>query len=236
MKVYDDLVDALGIVGFRDAGESVDPDGAQLAVRCFNRMVLEWSAKSIYNPTQTNLAFVSAGNDSITLGPTGDLATNPIEISQVTIEMGPSVFPCILKTLEEYERVFNKQTPGISYFAYWDRQRPLSTMHFWPKPMAGTTIRIVGFEKIATITDIQDETSLDEIYSPAIVNGVALRLWPHMPPGQEAIQSKADVLAQYHTALSGIKRLNNNMRSVKLVSDLVPSQASSYWTWAGRTV
>ena len=236
MKVYDDLVDALGIVGFRNFGESVDPDAAALAVRCFNRLMLEWSTKSIYNPTQTNLSFASLGNASIALGPTGDLATNPMEISQITLEMGPSIFPCVLKTLEEYQRVFNKETPGISYYAYWDRQRPLSTIQFWPKPMVGTTIRIIGFEKIPTIATIQDETTLDEIYSPAIVPGVALRLWPHMPAGQEAVMSKQDVLAQYHTALSGIKRLNNNMRNVHTVSDLMPTQASSYWTWAGRTV
>lgn len=87
MKVYDDLVDALGIVGFRDFGESVDPDAAALAVRCFNRMVLEWSTKSIYNPTQSNLSHVSTGTTSITLGAGGDIAVNPMEISQVTIEL-----------------------------------------------------------------------------------------------------------------------------------------------------
>lgn len=235
MNAYDLIRDALMLVGFAAFGEAPEAEAAQLAVRTLNNMLGEWSSKSIYNPRQFNGTVVASGQPSITLGPGGDISTNPTEITQVTLEMGTTVWTIGRRTLKEYERITVKQTPGIPSVVAWDRQDPVSTLYFWPVPYVGYTIRVIGFDSIPRLTVPQDDLDLPEIYSEAIVYGLAKRLLPFFPG-----LTDPNILPIIHgtaaTALSGIKRLNNNMRSNRMVSDLGGGPGSSYWTWPGRVV
>lgn len=235
MRAYDRILSALGLVGFASFGDAPDPDAAALAVRVLNAMLGEWSVKGYYNPRQFVGTFTSVGSPSISLGAGGDITTNPVEIRAVQVELGASVWPIRMRALEEYHRLFAKTTRGIPQMCAWDEQTPVSAIWFWPVPMVGYTIRVIGFDSIAQITNAQDTINLPDWYAEAIDYNLAKRLLPHLPGLVDP-----NLLPMLHevagSSLSAIKSRNRGMRDVQMVSDFDGHGGGEYMTWAGRVV
>lgn len=235
MIAYDLINDALALVGFSAFGEAPEPEAAALGMRCLNSLLAEWSTKAHMNPRQFVGTFVSTGTPSISLGTGGNISTNPVDIAQVTVESGPTVWRVRPQTLAEYQRTYNKTTPGVPRFCAWDRQAPLSQLYLFPVPPAGYTIKVVGRDAIPSITAPQSTLSLPDYYAEAVTFVLAKRMLPFMPSTNDpAVIAKIEEGAA--SAVNGIKALNRKMRDQRLVSDLAPGRDSSYWTWSGRWV
>jgi len=235
VNAYDRITSALGMVGFAAFGEAPEPEAVQLAMRVLNSMLGEWSTKPYYNPRQWMATAVAAGAPSLSLGDGGDFSVNPVDIRQVTVEMGTTVWRVPIKTLQEYERMVVKTTQGVPQMCGWDRQDPQSLLYFWPVPIAGYTVRLVGIDAIPRLATPHDDLDLPDWYDEAVEYNLAKRLLPHMP-GLVGADMLGIIQATAATSLSGIRARNLKMRQTRNVSDFQSGQGGSYWTWPGRVV
>lgn len=236
MKAFDRITAALSMVGFTAFGEAPEAEAVQLAMRVLNSMLGEWSTKAYYNPRQWMATAVATGAPSLSLGVGGDFTVNPVEIQQVSIELGTTVWTVPVKNLSEYQRMVTKQTQGVPQMCSWDRQDPVSRLYFWPCPISGYTVRLVGMDTIPRITSPHADLDLPDWYDEAVEYNLAKRLLPHIPGlvGSEMLQL---IHAGASTAMSGIRARNLSMREPRIVSDFGGvGQGDSYWTWEGRVV
>ena len=235
MNAYDRITAALSMVGFAAFGEAPEAEAVQLAMRVLNSMLGEWSTKPYYNPRQWMATAVAAGAPSLSLGDGGDFSTNPVDIRQVTLELGTTVWRVPLKTLQEYELMTVKTTPGVPQMCAWDRQEPLSRIYFWPIPIVGYTVRLVGIDAIPRLSTPHDTLDLPDWYDETVEYNLAKRLLPHMP-GLVGSDMLSIIQATAATSMSGIRARNLRMRQTRTVSDFRMGGAGTYWTWPGRVV
>ena len=247
VKALDVITDALSLVGFTSCGEAPEAEASALAVRTLNRMLLEWSTKSVYSPAQYDQSCPSNGTASYLLGdvdggPTPDISTSPKAIMQVTIEQGIVVWPTSLGTLADWHKIMPKTIQGVPSSAFWDYQQGQSRLYLWPIPVSNMTVRIVGIQDIATIRNAQSEILLPADYEEALVYNLAKRLMPHFPPSADANpKALEEIIFIANSSLSGIKRRNANMREMRVLSDF-PGVGNAgggndgYLNWRGRAV
>lgn len=247
VKALDVISDALALVGFISFGEAPEAEASALAVRTLNRMLLEWSTKSIYSPAQYDRSCPSNGTASyllgdVTGGPTPDIDTSPKAILQVTIEQGIVIWPATLGTLADWHKIMPKTIQGVPSQAFWDYQQGQSHLYLWPIPVANMTVRVVGIQDIATIRNAQSDILLPDDYQEALVYNLAKRLMPYMPPSADANpKALEEIIFTANSSLSGIKRRNSNMRDMRIVSDFpgighAAGGNDGYLNWRGRAV
>lgn len=241
MNIYNIISMALAKIGAVAPGVAPSARDAQLAVQELNNMLYEWSSKSIYTNNQTNQVCPANGTNHITMGTDangvpGDMPVNYTHIYNVTIELGTTVWSVPVRTLSEYNSVFPKNTAGVPKLAFWDYDQHLqSKLYLWPIIPASYNIRVLGIGQTGTADNAQSDLNIPEIYTSGLVSGLAVRLIPYynatFDPNMLNLIEK-----QAHSAMTGIKRMNNNMRNNDVMPDFKPnSNPSNYWNWPGRT-
>lgn len=239
LRVYDLISDALVLVGALGVsdGDDLNENVGNLALRQLNGMLAGWSVKDLINYSQTTITipaptngntYVSFGSDGVTVT---DSAIRLIQVKEVHIKMGVSVFVPQIVTFAEYDRAFTKQTTGIPQICAYDYQFPISKLYMWPIPLGNTTVDVIGVKELGYATSFQGTLDLPDWWRDAIVYNLAVRLGPFIgnPPDEQVSISASH-------SLSGIKQINNKMRTPNLSSDFGSGLSGSYQTWAGRVV
>ena len=239
LSVYGMIQDALiltGALGVSD-GDDLQENIGSLALRTLNGMLANWSTKDLVNYSQAVVTLnpPAQGTTYLTLGTDGiitpDSATRFIQIREIHIKQGTSVWTVPSGTYEEYDRCFAKLTQGIPQIFAYDYQFPVGKLYMWPVPLAGSTVDVIGIKSLAYATSVQGTLDLPDWWRDAIVYNLAVRLGPFIgnPPDEQIMQTAGH-------ALSGIKSMNNRMRTPKLTTDFGSPSAGSWQTWPGRVV
>lgn len=239
LSVYELISDTLVLVGALGVsdGDDLNENVGNLALRQLNGMLAGWSTKDLINYSQTTITipaptngntYVSFGSDGVTVP---DSATRFVQVKEVHIKMGVSVFVPTIVTFTEYDRTFTKQTTGIPQICAYDYQFPIAKLYMWPIPLGNTTVDVIGVKEIGYATSFQGTLDLPNWWHDPIVYNLAVRLGLFIgsPPDEQV-----SMFASH--SLSGLKQLNSKMRTPNLSPDFGPTLSVPYQTWAGRVV
>lgn len=246
MMVYasDLITDALAMIDVIAVGETPTAYWTQLGVRLLNGLFGQWQTKGIYNPLQTMGEFQTVTNDPIiTLGYDLSDINNPIlgdipvmfgDITDVQVQQGPVVYRLAKGPIGEYFAKSIKKSVSIPNFYANDYQTPISKLYFYPAPMVGLTIRVVGSKKIELIKTSQEATVFDEIYRDALLFNLAASLYPFFKT--ESGMDK-EIIYKAKASVEGLRAKSIAMKMKNLRNPYFsPSADQSYWTSTLNTV
>ena len=181
MKALDVITDALSLVVSPHSARRRS-EASALAVRTLNRMLLEWSTKSVYSPAQYDQSCPSPTGQPLTFGdvgggPTPGISTSPGDhaghdrarhrrLADVARHPG---------RLAQDHAEDDPWRPELGVLGLPAGQ---SRLYLWPIPVANMTVRIVGIQDIATIRNAQSEILLPADCEEALVYNLAKRLMP----------------------------------------------------------
>ena len=119
------IKDALILCGGLEENETPSDEQLAHSMRTLNRLVKAWSVKGlkVWTQNQETLTLVQA-QSSYNIGPTGTdkVTEEPIDVSNVRVQVSTSEIYLNELTREEYMRITDKTAQGTPVQYYWDRQ------------------------------------------------------------------------------------------------------------------
>lgn len=147
-----------------------------------------------------------------------DIYATPMDIEQVSFDLGGITFPCSKVSYTQYQQMSLKKNISTipRWFAY-DYQYPVAKLYVWPMWQAGMTARITATNMILEAKS-QSELDLPAFYYKALVYNLATMLYTFYPTGG----LDPEVIYHAKASLEGIKRRNRKMHTPKAVSGYSP--------------
>lgn len=175
-----DLVTAsLRLIGAVAPGESIAASEATDGLATINRMIDSWSNEGllINAINQETPLTLTAGDGTITLGTSGDIANRPMSIESALIRDGSTDHQIQFLSLQEFSSIQNKnlQTTYPGY-AYDDGGYPLRTITLYPVPSADHSLVLFTKRSITQISTLDTVISLPPGYERALVYNGAIEL------------------------------------------------------------
>lgn len=232
------ITDALSMIDVAAVGETPEAEWTRLGVRLLNGLFGQWQTKGIYNPLLAMGEFVTVTNEPIiTLGydlsnplvpVLGDIPVMFGDITDVQVQQGPVVYRLTKGPIGEYFAKSIKKSVSIPNFYSYDYQLPISKLYFYPAPMVGLTIRVIGSKKIELIKTSKEATVFDEIYRDALLFNLAASLYPFFKT--EGGLDK-EIIYKAKASVEGLRAKCIAMKMKNLVNPYFsPSADQSYWT------
>lgn len=228
-----------GLAGVIQAGEAPSAEDQELCIDILNGLLGVWSSKGYINPLQF-VAGVSAlanpdhlviGTDTAAVTP--DIVADPMDIQQVSAEMGTVVRQLRRISLAEYQLISVKTTTAWPTVWAYDWQQPNGTIWLYPRPSANMTLRVVGTPRILA-TASQSVIALDPSYMQPLIDNGAVILYDYFPVNGGAPESL------WRRAQSGLRGLED--RAVKMrqrrarCAFATGGSSDSYWASPLNTV
>lgn len=192
---------ALGALGVRGIGETVQGNEAQDALQVLNTLIDSWRTDSLYAyASQTITGTVQGGSQTITIGPTGDIVTayRPIRIEAGSyFSTGGIDYRLPPITTAQFGDIPYKNigTIGPDGVAY-DPSLPNGTLYMFPYPSGNVTVSLQALMQVDEFTDLTTGYVLAPGCERALVYALAEELAPLYqtmlsPTGQK---NKADAI------------------------------------------
>jgi hypothetical protein len=173
---------SLGLLGIRSSADPVTGADAVICLERLNTLLDAWKVQPGYAYAATTISgALGAGVASLTIGPTGDLATT----RPVRIEMGTKytvdgfdypIRPVTRQDFEE-ERLKTLQARGPCVVHY-NPTLPDGVLHFWPTPSASVTLTVLMQVQLTAFADLTTDYSLPPGYERALVFTLAEEVGP----------------------------------------------------------
>jgi hypothetical protein len=226
MATINDLVKKsfrkLGVLGI---GEDLENDQLVEGIEYVNRMIEVWNTENLvpFYIQREDFTLVS-GTQSYTIGSGGTFnTTRPQDIITATITENGSTYPMEIITAEEWQNIFNKENESNKpYYLYYEANYPLGTIYLYRKPTAANTLTIASHKQIGSFAK-DDSVSLPPGYEKAIIDNLALELWPMYP--SESVYPVLD--RQAKNSLEQLRRNNTSKNFQPIDID--------YRAYAGRS-
>lgn len=180
MKVYDIINNALTLIGISADGTAPHSYEMVQGLQALNIMLSAWSGKTGQQNEYFNESFtapevrkvVSLGSTSTI---TGDIATRPTKIDQVSIIQGNIVWNVGIISFSEYMLISMKDISTISKVVAWDNGNPISNLYFWPAIPQGYSIQVIGTKAGDSYLNLTDDILQPPDFLEAIVYNLAVR-------------------------------------------------------------
>lgn len=222
------VTSGLRLIGVLAADEQPSFAEASQGLSVFNDMIDAWNADrlAIYTTRSEDFPFVN-GQQSYTLGPTGDFNTaRPARIDAMSSILlynptNPVEVPITMYSVSDWQtQVPVKKVSGsFPLICYDDGGFPLRTLNFWPYQITGTinNVRIYSWQALPAQT-LTSQVTFPPGYAEAIRYNLAVRLGPEF-----AAPASSTVITLAIDSLAKIKTMN--APDLTLQSDLLPSPA-----------
>lgn len=217
---------ALKKVGVVGVGQPISADDANDAFTDMNDMLAQWTRKRWLVFHEVDVAFLSTGAQSYTVGPSGNfnVTARPARLEAAFVRQIPSSgaqpdLPLrILEAREDYNRVTLKTQTGFPAAIFYDAAYPLGAVYPVPVPTTGIyeihlTLKDVlsGFATLNTVVNLPPE------YNAALKWNLAIRTHASYP-GNPVMP---EVVALARDSLNVIRNANAQVPELRMPPGLV---------------
>lgn len=182
--------EAIRLSGRLGLGQTALAEDFTLAWTYLQWMLQEWERRRWMVYRIVNLAKVSTGAQTYTVGPGGDIDTGAISVRPAKVESAfirqvivavpnqPDWPLDIINSRQDYDRIRLKQLTNLSSAVWYDPSWPLGTLYPWPIPLASLyEIHISVLQQLPYKFLTQaDVINLPYEYYWAIVTNLGMRL------------------------------------------------------------
>lgn len=225
-SIIEQALRKLHVVG---RGQSLNADEAQDALTALNSLIGSFNAEGGVVTAQTRESFPMDGSESYTIGTGGDFDTAvPTDIIAAVVSSGDVDY--ILKELNPkgYESTSYKTINSIPEYYYYDNNRPLGNMFFWPRGDASYTLSLTSYKSLQNFADLTTDYSLAEGVERMLVYCLAEEIAPeYEKEASRSIMTKA--MQAKEAVISRNKRFNYPTSDI----DDVLSGGDSYNIYSG---
>lgn len=206
-----------GVLGI---GQSANAEDTNDVFDTMNMMIGEWNSKRWLLFHLIDVAKVSTGAQSYTVGPGGDFDTpRPDRLEdgcffrQLVAASSPNQidYPLsILESREDYARIGLKQLLTIPQFIFYDAAYPLGSVYPWPIPQASLyEIHLLVKSQLTQFANLADDINLPGQYYGAIRYnlGARVRAMYQLPPDPTLTSLAMDSLSVLRNANAQVPRL-----------------------------
>lgn len=223
MTPRDIITLALKQAGVLGQGQTASAEDMNDAFKLLNMMMGQWNRKRWLIYRLQDVAFVSTGAASYTVGPGGNFnvqRADRLEAAFLRLLNGPQPIDTplgIFASREDYNRVTNKSQAGFPQAVFYDPTFPLGTLYTWPVALSSIyefhlTLKI----ELAQFANLSDDIVLPAEYQEALLYNLAGRLRPayQLPP-----DPSVNALAK--AALNTIRNANGAIPTMQMPAELV---------------
>lgn len=204
MKIRDIVTGSLRLIEEVGSGEQPSAESINDGLYSLNSMISSWSIQGGLVYTKSSDTFtLSGGDNSYTIGLTGDFATTrPLSIDYMTVTSGDVEYTLEELSEQEFVTMALKSVQGIPYGFYYDGNYPLGTIKYYPTPSQDFTVRIYSNKPLSEYSSVNDDLVAPEGYERAFRYNLAVEVAPEygkqasMSIQKIAIESKNAVRAQ----------------------------------------
>lgn len=191
-----------GVIG---VGQTAQAEDTNDLFDTLNMMLGEWNSKRWFLFHLIDVAKVSTGAQSYTVGPGGDFDTpRPDRLEdgcffrQLVTASSPNKidYPLsILESREDYSRIALKQLQTIPQFIFYDASYPLGVVYPWPIPQATLyEVHLLLKSQLTQFANLADTINLPGQYFGALRYNLACRVRTmyQLPPDPQLVALAED--------------------------------------------
>lgn len=184
---------ALKLSGSVGIGQDPLPEDVNDAFTQLNLILAQWNRKRWMLYHMLDVAFVSTGAQSYSVGPAGDFVMDrPERVDDAYLRFINQANPyqadyplTMIAAREDYAGIVLKNQPGFPQVAFYDAGYPTGTLYLWPVPQADVyEIHLIVKAQLTAFTSLDQDINLPDEYAEAFLYTLADRLRPayQMPP------------------------------------------------------
>lgn len=200
--------------GILAAGETPEAGETMDALAILNGILEQWSIDSLSVFQRVTVTAQATGAASYSIGLAGDIQTDrpSMPILAAFSRNNGIDEPIVVKSLDFYAGISDKQTSGRPEIFAFDPGMPNSTVHLWPVPDAGYELHFEVARQFEKLQSPADQLELPPGYDRALFLTLAVDLCVEF---QRPVPDGLGALAM--DAVAAIKR--NNISPVEAVFD-----------------
>ena len=222
-RIIEDAMFAARILGADNSAQAGD---VQLCLRRLQRLIDLWANMSllVFAPTIESFTF-TAGTASYS---TGALAGGrPVSIVGMRVNIDGIDYPVDPIVQSVWNDIPYKDTPGIPFSCFYDATMNDGTMNFYYVPAGEYTCYVDSLRPVASDLTTATNLYLPPGYEAALVDSLAVDIWPSFKPGQIS----PDLKLSAQNAVRALKRTNYRTLVMNTPFDRLSNTA--YGSWRG---
>jgi hypothetical protein len=237
MTPLDIITLALKKAGVVGVGQTPEAEDTNDAFSDLNMMLGQWSRRRWLVFHLVDVAKVSTGAASYTVGPGGDFnVARPDRIESAYVRSLQQPAPnrpdyplSVVTSMEDYAAVGLKSIVGFPRRVFLDSGFPTGTLYPWPIPTTGLyEIHLLFKADLTGFANLTDDINLPPEYQEAILYNLAVRLAASYKEPLDPV-----VVAIAKSSLNTVRSSNVQIATLKLPDDLVRSGAYNVYTDRG---
>jgi hypothetical protein len=238
MTPLDIITLALKKAGVVGVGQTPEAEDTNDAFTDLNMMLGQWSRRRWLVFHLVDVAKVSTGAASYTVGPGGDFnVARPDRIESAYVRSLQQAAPnrpdyplSVMTSMEDYAAVGLKSIVGFPRMVFLDSGFPTGTLYPWPIPTTGLyEIHLLFKADLAGFAALTDDVNLPPEYQEAIVYNLVVRLYASYP----TLTPNPVTVALAKSSLNTVRNSNVQIATLKLPDDLVRGGAYNVYTDRG---
>lgn len=171
---------ALRLLGAIASGESPTTAESNDALVALNHMIESWQTQKLSVYTFVDTAFTtSVGDNSYTVGPTGNFALTPrpSKLENIFLRKSNIDYPIQLVAQDRWFAIPDKTTTSdVPTFAYYEPSMTTGTLLLWPVPSAAGSLHIVTWVAVTTLAALATSLAFPQGYERALAYNLAVDL------------------------------------------------------------
>jgi hypothetical protein len=171
---------SLRMLGVYSIGEDLSDEEAQDALSALNALMGSLSNGGMVFAKTVDPIALSAGQSSVTVGPTGTAATDrPVRVlSESYVQYGDVSYGLEVYTLQQYNDITLKTVQGIPVALWVQPDVPDVTVTLWPVPNQAMTLYLWSDKLISSFPTLTGTVSLPPCYEEALAYILAETIAP----------------------------------------------------------
>lgn len=197
--------------GIISPGEAIPHGKSAQVLEELNDLLESWALENLMVIADVLESFsLVTGTSEYTYGTGGTFDSDrPIKIrNDCFIRSGSVDYPCTLKDLDVYRRLYNKSTQGRPRIIAYNPEYPLGVVSLWPTPSSTDALYMRVAKTITTFPTAVTSVDLMPGYRRAIVANLAVEICPNF--GKKISDSLAFIADQ---AKRSVKMANTRTKT-----------------------
>ena len=216
------------------AGQTASAEDFNDAFTDLNMMLAQWARKRYMIYHLVDVAFVSTGALSYTVGPGGNFNVNPRpdELESAFVRQLVNGSPnnidtplTIIEARETYNQISLKTLGSFPYTVFYDSDFPTGTLYPWPVPQASIyEIHITLKAQLTQFTSLGQTIVLPLEYMPALIWSLAGRL-----QASYGMDVSPYIVGLAKDAMNVIRNANTQIPLLNIPSGLIRPTRYNIW-------
>jgi hypothetical protein len=228
------ITQALKKAGVVGVGQTPEAEDTNDAFSDLNMMLGQWSRRRYLVFHLVDVAKVSTGAMSYTVGPGGDFnVSRPDRVERAYVRSLQQAAPnqpdyplTVIPSMEDYTTIGLKSIVGFPQRVFLDTNYPLTTLYVWPIPTVGLyEIHLLLKADLPGFTTLTQDINLPPEYQEAILYNLAVRLAASYKMPVDPV-----VVSIAKSSLNTIRNSNVQIPTLRLPDDLTRGSVYNIYT------